>query len=169
MQRQKHKHWEKLGVKSNKTSQMHFRPQVVFWATHPSQLYIYIQLDINLCFTGTQKNIICAFYINDGTMIAKKHNLPIYYSVIDSNKQGIVKHHYICIIIILCAPERSEGWNNIFTLGVEDNLLNKDINSWGATGFSFWKIENLNKSCHDHKVLILAKEFYIKLLVSTLL
>ena len=59
--------------------------------------------------------------------------------------------------------------DNIFTLGVEDNLLNKDINSWGATGFSFWKIENLNKSCHDHKVLILAKEFYIKLLVSTLL
>ena len=72
MQRQKHKHWEKLGVKSNKTSQMHFRPQVVFWATDPLQLYIYVQLDINLCFTGTQKNIICAFYINDGTNDCKK-------------------------------------------------------------------------------------------------
>jgi len=30
MQRIKHKHWQKLGVKANKTSQMHFRNQVMF-------------------------------------------------------------------------------------------------------------------------------------------
>ncbi|XP_067928135.1 cytoplasmic 60S subunit biogenesis factor ZNF622-like [Watersipora subatra] len=30
MQRTKNKHWQKLGVKANKTAQTHFRPQVVF-------------------------------------------------------------------------------------------------------------------------------------------
>lgn len=30
MQRSKYKHWQKLGVKANRTAQTHFRPQVIF-------------------------------------------------------------------------------------------------------------------------------------------